>query len=179
MLRKMRKWWWLWGGSALLLSWAAWALIRLDRQITAETYGEIAFVPALAQEAVKEVLDKRIKADQFGIADLPPALVATAKEGLITITRGNNGLVLIFFPTRHERFGARGYLYCSRPLAQADTTLTQDPLPYQGKGITIKSPSGRYTFGSPGVKDGTEIVVPLTKQVDTHWWRIADYDREI
>jgi len=138
-------------------------------------YAEKPFDQAVARRVVAAVRQGSLKPDAFGVADLPPAFAAATTEAVITVTRPKKGLVPVFFPTCNERFGARGYLYCSRPLTPADTTLTWD----KQKDIVIKSPDGRYVLGGPSAAHGTELIVPLTQQLDAHWWHLAEVDHEV
>lgn len=122
-MRNVQQWLWLLLALGVVCV-PVYALIHLGRELHAETYAEKPFDHAVARRVVAAVRQGSLKPDAFGVADLLPALAAATGQGAITVTHAKKSLVLVFFPTRHERFRARGYLYCSRPLTPADTTRT-------------------------------------------------------
>lgn len=81
----------------------------------------------------------------------------------VYITHGANGLTLVYFPIFDimSLGGARGYIYCSRPLTKADTTLFDNGQPW----VQIRVPY--YSSGPPNAP-GT--FRPLTREINPHWY---------
>ena len=162
------------GFGLIILCLSAFAWVYLSNSLQAETYGEITFNKSLAAVVAAEVQAGKLHPDKAGQVSLAPPLRAAACEGIVTADHGKRGLLLLFFPTRRERFGARGYLYCSRPLMAADTVPISG-----GRGIMIQSSEHPSNDGITTHGLGHVIIVPLTKQLDAHWWRVVAPDVEV
>jgi hypothetical protein len=114
---------------------------------------EIVFDRKLAQQVVQEVQAGRIvlypDASRWGLAPLPKRFASAAWNEHIYITHWRDGTLLVFFPTGGCRGGILGFLYSSKPL----------------KGTSAKNIHAGGNMS--GIDD-----VPLSRQVDAHWWRI-------
>ena len=131
---------------------------------------EVDFNINTANSIVSKVLSGDLQPNKQGVVELLSSYSRTSVRGLITITR-KNGAVLIYFPTRYERFGARGYLYTSVPLDFKNTKMIDGV-----RSIAVKS-DFRTDANSESENEGL-TTLPLTRMLSEHWWRVEQPDQQ-
>lgn len=131
-----------------------------------------------ANQVIALIKAGKLREDRTGVMDVPQSIGLRTEGRVITVRRTTTGLLLVYFPTRHSRFGARGYLYCSRPLKPSDLVPKHDCGGYSPC-IKLVDESSRYVSRTPPVIYPYFTNIVLAYQITPYWWRIEYSEREV
>ena len=132
---------------------------------------------AVAQEVQQGLL----KPDAAGSVTLPPDLASATSNGKVYVTHTSNGPLLIYFPTWWGRnwmnhvINYKGWVYCSRPLTQADKTGIWEA----DDAINLNAPSIDCYRQFPKKWPVAWAKWYCDSKINPNWYAVASDDNEI
>jgi hypothetical protein len=162
--------WWRTAGLALVLGLGAVPLLALwTVQHVVKVEPQPPFDQRLAERVAAAVANGTLEPDANGVVVLPSryASVHVAANSRLYVTHASKGLTLILFPSFEGWDGdVDGYLFCSRPLTQADFVAHKSGTRHAI--IPLLHETGARRRFSPG-QPPEPIEAELLQRLSTHW----------
>jgi hypothetical protein len=139
-------------------------LLFQEYRKTRDTIAEISFSIGDGEKVLAGIRARKLRPNLAGRIELPSDLqyASTVQGQAVYATRGRNGLTVILFPTRIDRFGLRGYINTSRRLDKSDQVLDHDGQPAIKINTAYQRAAERHGFP-----------IRLVRQVSPKWWYVA------